>query len=114
MGRIRRTFTLAKSSWRVIQHDRELLVLPVLSFLASAAVLVPLLMVAILVADTSSSTDGSGEESGDPAMLVIGVLAILVVSVVSVFFNGALVAGAHERFQGGNPTVGSALRRATE
>ena len=27
MGRIRRTFELAKSSWRVLQHDRELLVL---------------------------------------------------------------------------------------
>lgn len=111
MGRIRRTFELAKSSWRVLQHDRELLVLPVLSFLVSAAVLIPLLLVALAIADTSSSTS-SGEESGDPAMLVIGVIAALAVSVVSVFFNGALVAGAHERFTGGDPTVGSALRRA--
>jgi len=32
--------------------------------------------------------------------------------VISVFFNGALVAGAHERLAGGDPTVGSAIRKA--
>ena len=112
MGRITRTFELAKASWRVLHHDRELLVLPVLSFLVSAAVLVPLLFVAIALADTTETATSSGEESADPAMLVIGVIAVLAVSIVSVFFNGALVSGAHERFTGHDPTVGSAMRRA--
>ncbi len=119
MRRIKRTFELAKASWRVLHHDRELLVLPVLSFLVSAAVLVPLLFVAIAIADTTETTTGnggavvgSGEESADPAMIVIGIIAVLAVSIVSVFFNGALVSGAHERFTGHDPTVGSAMRRA--
>ena len=112
MGRITRTFELAKASWRVLRHDRELLVLPVLSFLVSAAVLIPLLFVAIALADTAETATSSGEESADPAMIVIGIIAVLAVSIVSVFFNGALVSGAHERFTGHDPTVGSAMRRA--
>ncbi|MEZ5166963.1 MAG: DUF6159 family protein [Acidimicrobiales bacterium] len=40
-------------------------------------------------------------------------MALLAMSLISVYFNGALVAGAHERLSGGDPTVGSAMRRAT-
>ena len=36
MGRIRNTIELAKTSWGVLQKDRELVVLPVLSFLGAA------------------------------------------------------------------------------
>jgi hypothetical protein len=111
MGRIRRTFELAKSSWRVLQQDRELLVLPVLSFVVSAMVLVPLLVVAFVYTD-GTTTNAAGEESADPAMIVIFVVAALAISVVGVFFNGALVAGAHQRFTGGDPTIGSALDKA--
>jgi hypothetical protein len=111
MGRIRRTFELAKSSWRVLQHDRELLVLPVLSFVVSAMVLVPLLVVAFAYTD-GTTTNAAGEESADPAMIAIFVVGALAISVVSVFFNGALVAGAHQRFTGGDPTIGSALGKA--
>ena len=41
MGRISNTFQLAKLSWGVLKKDRELLALPVLSFLVSAALLIP-------------------------------------------------------------------------
>jgi len=112
MGRIRRTFELAKSSWRVLQHDRELLVLPVLSFVVSAIVVLPLLLVAFAYTD-GTTTNAAGEESADPAMVAILIVAALAMSVVSVFFNGALVAGAYQRFTGGDPTIGSALAKAS-
>lgn len=109
MGRIRNTLDLAKSSWAVLKQDRELLLIPLLSFIASAVVLAALLVPTIALIDTS----GTGEESsGDPALAFIGIIAVLAMSVISVFFNGALVAGAHERFSGGDPTVSSAMRRA--
>ena len=38
MGRIRRTIELAKASWAVLQRDRELMALPVLSFVANLVV----------------------------------------------------------------------------
>lgn len=110
MGRIRNTFELAKLSWGVLKKDRELLTLPVLSFLVSAALLIPLVFVALAMVGTGSS--GSEETSANPAMAVVAIVAALGLSVVSVFFNGALVAGAHERLTGGDPTVGSAIRKA--
>ncbi len=110
MGRIRNTFELAKLSWGVLKKDRELLAIPVLSFLVSAALLIPLVFVAFATASTESG--GAEEASANPAMVLIAVVATLGLSVISVFFNGALVAGAHERLTGGDPTVGSAIRKA--
>ena len=34
-------------------------------------------------------------------------------NVINTFFKGALVAGAHERFTGGDPTIGSSLSGAS-
>ena len=109
MGRISNTIELAKISWSVLRKDRELLVIPVLAFFSSAVVLAALLVPTIAVIDTSGS---GGEGSGGPVLVVIGIVAALAMSVISVFFNGALVAGAHERLAGGDPTVGSAMHRA--
>ncbi len=111
MGRIKNTWELAKISWRVITHDRELLWIPVLSFLTAAAVLVVIAVPAIAIADTSSTTT-SGEESVDPLLAVLGIVAALALGLISVFFTGALVAGAHQRFSGGDPTVGSSISKA--
>ncbi|MEM7141615.1 MAG: DUF6159 family protein [Actinomycetota bacterium] len=112
MGRISNTIELAKVSWSVLKKDRELLWIPVLSFLASVVVLAVLLVPTLALIDTSSSTGSGDETSVDPALAVVGIVATLAMSVISVFFNGALVAGAHERLSGGDPTVSSAMRRA--
>ena len=110
MGRIRNTLDLAKLSWGVLKKDRELLALPVLSFLVSAALLIPVVFVMLAVSSTDSG--GTEETAASPALVVVGVIAALGMSVISVFFNGALVAGAYERLTGGDPTVGSAIRKA--
>ncbi len=111
MGRIRNTIDLAKVSWRVLRHDRELLFIPILSFLTAAGVIVVLAIPTIALLDTSSTNAGE-ESTSSPALAVIGIVAALSLSLVSVFFNGALVAGAYERLTGGDPTVRSALSRA--
>ena len=110
MGRISNTIALAKVSWKVLRKDRELLLLPVLSFLASILVLTLLWLPTLSAIDTS----GLADESGDPGavLIVVGVISAMAMSIISVFFNGALVAGAHERLSGGDPTVRSALGRA--
>ncbi|MEZ5247571.1 MAG: DUF6159 family protein [Acidimicrobiales bacterium] len=107
MGRIANTWELAKVSWGVLRQDRELLVIPLLSFVSALVVLAALLVPTIALLDT-----GSGEDTASPALALIGIVAALAMSVISVFFNGALVAGAHERMSGGDPTVSSAMRRA--
>ncbi len=107
MGRIANTWQLAKVSWAVLRQDRELLLIPVLSFVSSLVVLGALLVPTLAVLDTSA-----GEDQSNPALAVIGIVAVLALSIISVFFNGALVAGAYERMSGGDPTVSSAMRRA--
>lgn len=102
MGRIKATLEIARSSWQVLKADKELMLLPVISGLASLAIaatfLVPIL----------TSTEGELDGVGYVALFVM----YLVLSYVTIFFNAALVAAAHERLSGGDPTVGSALRGA--
>jgi hypothetical protein len=110
MGRISNTIALARVSWKVLRKDRELLVLPILSFVTSIVVLVLLWLPTLSAIDTS----GLAGESEDPGavLIIVGVISAMAMSIISVFFNGALVAGAHERLSGGDPTVRSALGRA--
>ena len=111
MGRIRNTWQLAKTSWAVLKKDRELLWIPVLSFLASAAVIVVVLVLTFLTLSTTSSHGDTTMEL-NPAMIVVFLVGAMLLGIISVFFNGALVAGAHERLTGGDPTVRSAVGRA--
>ncbi|MCP3938967.1 MAG: hypothetical protein GY708_26775 [Actinomycetia bacterium] len=109
MDRIKNTIELAKVSWQVLMHDRELLWIPVLSMFASLGLLIVLAIPAFAMLDTSSS-----EESVSPGVAFVGLLAALGLSVIAVFFKGALVAAAHDRMTGGDPTVSNAISRATK
>ena len=111
MGRIGNTWQLAKISWAVLKKDRELLWIPVLSLLASAVVIVIAIALTFLTLSTESS-HGQTTMEFNPAMIVVYVAAALILGVIAVFFNGALVAGAHERLTGGDPTVRGAIGRA--
>ena len=111
MGRIQNTWQLAKTSWSVLKKDRELLWIPVLSFLVSAAVIAVVLALTFVTLSTTSSHGDTSMEV-NPAMIVVFVVGALLLGIISVFFNGALVAGAHERLTGGDPTVRSAVGRA--
>lgn len=116
MGRIRNTIELAKTSWGVLQKDRELIVLPVLGFIATLIALAVFVVPGLLAVDWDAVDTTTGEEEpAIPAMsAILFVLGTLAASVASVFFTGALVAGAHERMSGGDPTVGSAIGRAVQ
>ena len=110
MGRFSNTIALAKVSWRVLRKDRELLLIPIFSFLASIAVLALIWLPTLSAIDTSA-LEGEREDPG--ALLgIVGIITAMALSIITVFFNGALVAGAHERLSGGDPTVRSAVGRA--
>lgn len=103
MGRIRNSIELAKESWRVLQSDKELVVLPVISGIASMIVAATF-VVPIAVA-------GNLEQPGTGTYLVL-FLMYVTLAYVTIFFNAALVSAAHERLTGGDPTLGSALAGA--
>ena len=109
MVSIGRSWGLVKASWGVLRQDKELTLLPLLSFLAYLLVaFVFLAPIALLVSDTP------GDESwtSNPVTWVLGFVAYVALAYVLVFFNAAIVCGADERLRGGDPTLGSALSGA--
>ena len=109
MGRMGNTWRLTKNSWSLLKQDRELLWLPVLSMLTLVAIAAAAAVVGFVTGsfDTEQGTDSLGGSAA-----VLGLVFIFVATATVVFFEGALVAGAHERMTGGDPTVRSALGRA--
>ncbi|MCY3962285.1 MAG: DUF6159 family protein [bacterium] len=110
MGRFRRTMDTAKASWAVLQHDRELAILPILGALASIAVVLAVGLPIWL--STDGIDDGGSSAGSDPMLWIGGIIILLAVTVITVFFNAAVVSGARERFSGGDPTISSAIKGA--
>lgn len=117
MGRIERSLSLFKSSWSVVQTDRELLALPVISALVNVVVMASFAVPAWFSLEetrTVSSYGATPTTSMSPttATYLIGAAFYFVTAFVVIFFNAALVVGANERFEGGNPSLGSAIAGA--
>lgn len=110
MGRLSNSWTVFKESVGVLKKDKELLVLPVLSGIASLIVVASFVFPAYTsgLIDRVNAGDQNAEYTGYALML----LAYLVLSFVTIYFQSALIFGANERLGGGDPTIGSALRGA--
>jgi len=112
MGKFSNSKQLASASWGVLKADKELMTIPVIG--AAVAGVVAIVVGSVVYATLETSTDAAGETttSANPAAVVLGILGLLIVAVVTQLFAGALVAGANERFEGGNPTLGSSFSKA--
>ena len=104
---LRTSWQLTKASWRVLMQDKELLWMPVLSFLASL-----IAVLSILGLNLALTPELFVDEVWSPVNTVLALLLYIALAFVGVYFHAATVAGAHERLAGGDPTVGSALRAA--
>ena len=89
---------LAKQSWEVLKADKELLALPIMSFIASAIVAASFVVPMFFI----------GEEPGAIGYVVM-FLMYVALAFVTIYFNTALVSAADERLQGGDPTIATAL-----
>ncbi|MBW8368727.1 MAG: hypothetical protein K0M70_12820 [Arenimonas sp.] len=103
--KISRSWTLVKASAAVLRSDKELLLFPVISaiatLVATATFLVPVIGLRIF-------------EGGNIGVMgaVVGFLFYLCQYFVIFFFNTALVGAAMIRLEGGDPTVADGLRIA--
>ena len=99
-----------------MRSDRELLVLPVISGIASLAVIASFAAPVWWSLEERLGLDATGAtvSSLEPTLwtYLLGAAFYLVSAFVTIFFNAALVWGANERFEGQDPTVGSALAGA--
>lgn len=89
---------LISASWQALRQDRELVAMPVIGAVAAIAALLPIALVGVFVPQDATVW-----------LAVLGVLALVVVTVISTFFAVALAAGAHERLNGGDPSIRSSV-----
>ena len=113
MGRFERSKQLARASWGLLRQDKELMLLPLISGLASLVIGASFLVPVFLTARTTN-VEGSTTLSMGPLQYVVLFTMYLVLAYIAIYFKTALLCGADERMRGGNPTLGSALSAAGE
>ena len=108
MERISRGFRLLGASWQVLKADRELLILPLISFVAIA-------IVAATFAGVDFGVGGFLDKGTEPGLVDYLLLGgfYFAAYFVSIFFNAAVVGAATIRLSGGDPTVRDGLRLAS-
>ena len=107
--RISRSWELIKASGAVLRQDKELLLFPFFSAVAtlivSASFIVPLIL--------TGAFERSVEPGDETSYMVFVFLFYLVQYFIIFFFNSALVGAAMIRLDGGDPTVRDGLRVAS-
>ncbi len=109
MSRMQRSWSLAKASWAVLKSEKGLAWFPVLSFLASVLIAGILALAIWATLGKDSGLSGTEHYSANVATWVLAVCAYIGVAFVQTYFMAALCAGANERLQGRDTTMGNAL-----
>jgi len=107
--RFSRSWSLVKASAAVLRQDKELLLFPVLS---SIATLVVIATFAIPLVASGALEGLEARDEMPPGFMLLLFLLYLSQYFVIFFFNTALVGAAMIRLNGGDPTVADGLRIA--
>jgi hypothetical protein len=103
VGQIENGWEIAKASWRALLRDRELLVVPVVAGLLA---IVSVLAIGgagwLLLGEPEVST-------GNVAIWLIGIIALVIAAWILALGQATIVAGAGQRMDGDDPTLGSAF-----
>lgn len=109
-GSVGNSLALMKASMNVLKLDKELMVFPVMSGIASVLVL------ASFIAPIAMTGAGEVFADGEANYLALSIMFLFYVVQYTVifFFNAALVGAALIRLDGGDPTVGDGLAIASK
>jgi hypothetical protein len=108
-GRVGNSWALIKASAAVLRKDRELVIFPIVSMVASI-----ILMISFALPMWFSGAFESIERGNNVLAYVIGFLFYLCQYTIIFFCNTALVGAAMIRLRGGDPTVNDGLRIASQ
>jgi hypothetical protein len=106
-GSIERSWNLAKESMGVIRKDPELMIFPIVSFIAGV-------VVAGVLGTLAFFTDSFGGNTVSALGIVLIFLFYFVTYFVTIYFQVALVAAVKLRLSGGNPTLGYGIGEANK
>ena len=114
--RIKFTWSIMGASWEVLKKDKELLIFPILSFIAmiivSASFIVPILLTSLPELE-GLVEHPEGYSNLDNVLYYVVLFAFYFCNYfVIIFFNSAIVGSAVTRMRGGEPTFGDALKIA--
>jgi hypothetical protein len=112
MGRIGRSFALAKASGAVLLSDKGMLGYMGLSAVFTGIALVIFAFPGIALALTKQSGDNGSSQATGPWGFLLLFLFYLLMSFISLFFNTALVAAALQRLRGREATFGYGMQIA--
>jgi hypothetical protein len=112
MGRFSNSWKVFKQSLDVLKHDKELLLLPILSGIASIIVIAsfvfPMYFTGIL--ETLIAQMDAGEQNAQYLMAGIAFVLYLLLTFVTIYFNAGIVYAAHMRLDGKDPKLSDALK----
>ncbi|MFA5101880.1 MAG: DUF6159 family protein [Candidatus Thermoplasmatota archaeon] len=107
MGKFANSWKLMKTSLGVLRKDKEIMIFPVLSFIACIIILLSFFAgFWFLGSDSFESTQW--------VWIIVGFLLYFVLFFIVIFFNTAIIACANIRLNGGDPTVSDGLRIASQ
>lgn len=109
--RLSRSWQLVKASGSVLMEDKELLIFPLISSIATVIV-VACFALPVIGMGALDGLSGGRHGAFSAGAYVVGFLFYLSQYFVIFFFNAALVGAAMIRLEGGNPGVGDGLRIA--
>ena len=110
-GRFSNSFALVKASANVLKLDKELMVFPLMSGIATVLVAASFIAPIVWAGGLQMFAEG---ESLSYTAAAYGFLFYLAQYTVIFFFNAALVGAALIRLDGGDPTVGDGLAVASK
>ena len=109
-GSIGNSVQLMKASMNVLKLDKELLIFPVMSGIATVLVTASFIAPLALTGGLTVFEEGGG----DYLAMTVMFLFYVVMYTVIFFFNSALVGAALIRLDGGDPTVSDGLAIASK
>lgn len=118
IGSFSRSYQLVRHSWHVLRQDKEIMVFPVLSALASLAVAASFIVPVVLYGvhhESATAASGSSQNTKvqfDNLWYAYTFLFYVVSYFITIFFNVGVMHCAAKRMDGGDPTVGDGFRGA--
>jgi hypothetical protein len=114
MGKLSNSIGLAKESFSVLKKDKELAAIPVVSAITCGVVALLVGGGMLLTVDKiADPVAGQDDFAATPATWIVGIVGLFILGMIAQFFAATLVAGANERLEGGSPTLGSAISKAS-
>ena len=106
---IGRSWQLYKVCWKVLLHDKELLVFPLISTIA-LILTIAVIFGSGMVFRAADSVEG-GLVLGPADFVIMGVFYFINYFII-IYFNAALIGAARIRLRGGDPTIRDGFRAA--